>query len=118
MAKQQHCSVTDNALDTLDSRQLRKLVRELMPKLDEKTTTWLNKKLLKQASKNDPDWRPRPSQARVEQIEALCGPAKQNGTRYPKDLDIFFEEAMYAFQVKDYQATADFGRVTRPVFTA
>ncbi len=106
MKKSQKGSVTDNALDSLDAKQVRTLLRALMPKLDDKTSAWLNKKLIDYAIKNDPNWKPCPSARRVDQIEALCAAAKQNKEDYIEDMDVYFQEAVYAFQAEDYQAAS------------
>ncbi len=106
MGKTQKGAVTDNALETLDAKQLRALVRALMPKLDDKTSAWLNKKLIDSALKNDPNWMPCPSARRVDQIEAICAAAKQNKKDYIEDIDVYFQEAVYAYQAENYQAAS------------
>jgi hypothetical protein len=98
-------SVTEAALDTLDADELRGLIRDFIPWLDESTRARLVNALVECATRNRRGWVPAgPTEALVADIVGFAEAAKRVGYAEPSEVDSYLREGSNAFLGRDYRA--------------
>lgn len=96
-------SVTEAALAALDAGELRGLVREILPWLDESTHVRLVNALVDRAARNRSGWVPAgPSRGAVDAIVSYAEAAKRVGYAEPSTVDDYLRQGSNAFLGKDY----------------
>ena len=98
-------SVIGEALDAMGAGELRELVRDIIPWLDEKSHARLVNALVDRAARNESDWTPAgPSDEGVSEIVTFAEAAKQVGYADPSDVDDYLRQGSNAFLGADYRA--------------
>jgi hypothetical protein len=98
-------SGTEAALHAMDADELRALVRDIIPWLDESTHARLVNALVDRAARNRSGWVPEgPSDAAVAEIVAYAGAAKRVGYADPSEVDGYLRQGSNAFLGRDYRA--------------
>lgn len=98
-------SVTDGALDAMGAEELREIVRDIIPWLDEKTHARLVNALIDRAARNESGWTPvGPFDEGASEIVAFAEAAKRVGYADPSDVDDYLRQGSNAFLRKDYGA--------------
>jgi hypothetical protein len=98
-------SAVEAALDTLNADDLRGLIRETIPWLDEMTQSRLVNALVERAARNHTGWVPAgPSEALVADIVTFAEAAKRVGYAEPFEVDDYLKEGSIAFLSRDYRA--------------
>jgi len=96
-------SVIDEALDALGAPELRKLVRDIMPWLEEQTHARLISELIDRAAGTGSGWNPaEPSDADIAEIVAFAEAAKRVGHADPSEVDDYLRQGSNAFLCRDY----------------
>ena len=95
--------MTDAALDALDAAELRGIIRDLIPWLDERTYARLANELVDRAARNPSGWSPEgPTDAEASEIVAFAEAARRVGYADPSEVDDYLRQGMNAFLGKDY----------------
>jgi len=103
-------SVTDAALDALDAGELRTLIRDMIPWLDDATHARLVNVLVDRAARNS-GWVPEgPGDAAVREIEAFAAAAKRVGCADPSEVDAYLREGSNAFLGMNYRGAFEIFR--------
>ena len=98
-------SVTEAALDAMDVQELRDLIRDIIPWLDEATHTRMVNALVDRAARNRSGWVPSgPTNQVVADIVAFAVAAGRVGYAQPWDVDEYLRLGSNAFLSKDYRA--------------
>lgn len=98
-------AVIDGALEAMGAEELREIVLEIIPWLDEKTRARLVNALMDRAARNESEWTPvGPSDAGASEIVAFAQAAKRVGYADPSDVDDYLRQGSNAFLGKDYGA--------------
>lgn len=98
-------SVTEAALDTLDADELRGLIRDIIPWLDESTHARLVNALVDCAARSHSGWVPAgPTEALVADIVGFAEAAKRVGYAEPPEVDDCLRQGSNAFLGQDYRA--------------
>lgn len=106
----------DSALDALDANELRQLIRDLLPEMDELTGGRVTCELMERATRKGSGWTPAPvSESEVAGVLAFVKAARRSGHADPTEVDRCLRLGTAAFLGKDY-ATAQqiFGTLLRP----
>jgi hypothetical protein len=97
--------VTTTALEAMGADELRAIIREIMPWLDEPTHARLVNTLIDRAARNRSGWTPEaPTDALVTEIVAFADAAKRVGQADPGEVDGYLRQGSHAFLARDYQA--------------
>jgi hypothetical protein len=98
-------SVTEAALEAMDATELRALIRDMLPWLDEATHARCVNALVDRAARNPSDWVPEgPTDAAVDEIVAFARAAERVGYADPSDVDDYLRDGANAFLGKNYHA--------------
>jgi hypothetical protein len=98
-------SAVGPALDTLSAEDLRALVRELLPWLDERTQARFANAVIDRAARGGAGWTPeRPGDTRVRDILAFAEAATRVGHADASEVDGHLRQGTNAFLAKDYRA--------------
>ncbi len=98
-------TVTEAALDAMDAGELRALIRDIIPWLDEATRARLVNALVDRAARNPSGWVPAgPTHAVVADIVAFAEAATRVGRADPSDVDDYLRQGSNAFLGKNYPA--------------
>ena len=96
-------SMTEAALDAMDADELRALLHDIIPWLDESTHARLVNALVDRAARSPSGWVPDgPTDAVVTEIVAFAEAAKGVGSADPSDVDDYLRQGSNAFLRKDY----------------
>lgn len=94
-----------SALDALRAEDLRAVVFELLPWLDERTRARFANAVIDRAARSASGWAPaRPDDARVSDVLAFAEAAKRVGRADAAEVDAFLRQGSNAFLAKDYRA--------------
>jgi hypothetical protein len=97
--------VTETALEAMEADDLRALIREIIPWLDEPTHARLVNTLVDRAARNRSGWMPEgPTDALVTDIVAFADAAKRVGHADPGDVDDYLRQGSHAFLAREYRA--------------
>ena len=97
--------VTEAALDAMGADELRALIRDIVPWLDEPTHARLVNTLVDRAARNSSGWMPEgPTDALVADIVAFADAAKRAGHANPGEVDDYLRKGSHAFLARDYRA--------------
>ena len=97
-------SVIEAALEAMEADDLRALLRDIVPWLDESTHARLVNALVDRAARGPSGWVPDgPSDAVVTEIVAFAEAAKRVGSADPSDVDDYLRQGSHAFLRKDYR---------------
>lgn len=97
-------SVTEAALEAMDVMELRALIRDMIPWLDEETHARFVNALIDRAARNPSGWIPKgPTDATVNEILAFAQAAERVGYAAPSDVDDYLCQGSNAFLGKNYQ---------------
>ena len=97
--------VTDAALDAMTAGELRLLIRDMLPWLDEALRARFANELVDRAARNGSGWIPNgPTAAAVDEIEAFAGAAQRMGHAEPSEVDTYLREGSHAFLGRNYAA--------------
>jgi len=108
-------SATDAALDALDAAELRRLIREIIPWLDEPTYARLANQLVDRAARTPSEWRPGgPTDAEVSEIVAFAEAATRVGCAEPSEVDDYLRQGSSAFLGRDYPSALRVFRALLP----
>ncbi len=112
-----NASTTEAALDAMDADELRALIRDIIPRLDESTHAQLVNILVDRAARNSSGWIPvGPSAVVVADIQAFAEMAARVGYAEPSEVDAYLHQGSNAFLGKDYQAASQiFGTLLVPM---
>lgn len=92
-----------DALNALSAEELRSVIREIIPEIDDATHARLTNLLIDRAARGGSGWIPRgPSEATVERIRAFAKAAKREGSASPSEVDGYLRQGTNAFLRKDY----------------
>ncbi len=110
-------SVVDEALAALGAEELRELLRDIIPWLDEKSHARFVNTLIDRAASTRSGWIPkRPADERVSEILAFAEAAKRSGYADAPEVDDCLREGSNAFLAKDYEAACQiFRALLRPL---
>ena len=98
-------AVTEAALDVMDADELRALIRDIIPWLDQATHARIVNALVDRVARNPSGWVPEgPSDAVVTDIAAFAEAAKRVGHADPSDADDYLRQGSHAFLGKNYRA--------------
>ncbi len=98
-------SAIDGALSAMNADQLRELVRDILPWLDNPTHGRVVNRLIDRAARGEPGWAPpRPSKSNVAGIVSFAEAARHVGSADPSDVDGYLRQGSSAFLSKDYAA--------------
>lgn len=98
-------SVIDAALEAMSAEELRDVIRELLPWLDDATHARLTNELIDRAARIPSGWRPNaPDDRRIVEIESFAVTAKEAGYADPAEVDGYLREGSNAFLARDYPA--------------
>jgi hypothetical protein len=98
-------SATDAAINAIGAEELRELVRDIIPWLDEATHARLVNMLVDRAARSQGGWVPAgPSDKDVTEIVAFADAAQHVGHADPSDIDDFLRQGSNAFLGKRYDA--------------
>ena len=104
-------STTEVALDAMDATELRALIRDIIPWLDESTHARLVNALVERAARNASGWVPDgPNAAVVADILAFAEAAARVGYADPSEVDDYLRKGSNAFLRKDYRAALEIFR--------
>jgi hypothetical protein len=104
-------SVTEAALEAMDVMELRALIRDMLPWLDEETHARFVNALVDRAARNPSDWVPEgPTDAAVNEILAFVRAAQRVGYAAPSDIDDYLGQGSNAFLGRNYQAAVQIFR--------
>ncbi|MBK8481859.1 MAG: hypothetical protein IPL40_11880 [Proteobacteria bacterium] len=97
--------MTEAALEAMDAGELRALIRDIIPWLDEAVHARLVNALVDRAARNPSGWAPAgPTDARVADIVAFAEAATRVGRADPSDVDDYLRQGSNAFLGKNYPA--------------
>lgn len=98
-------SAIDGALSALSEDQLRELVRDILPWLDDPAHARVVNRLIDRAARGESGWAPpRPSKRDVSGIVSFAEAARRIGSADPSDVDGYLRQGSSAFLGKDYAA--------------
>ena len=98
-------SVIDGALAALEADDLRELVRDLIPWLDEHTRARFVNEAIDRAARSESGWTPAtPSDERVSEIVAFAEAAERTGYADRSEVDDYLLQGSNSFRGKDYRA--------------
>ena len=104
-------SATAAALAALDAKELRGLIRDLIPWLDESSHARLVNAVIDRAARNESDWVPAgPTDQAVADIVSFAQAATRVGHADPSDVDDYLRQGSNAFLRKDYRAASEIFR--------
>ncbi|MEE9385022.1 MAG: hypothetical protein V3V08_16580 [Nannocystaceae bacterium] len=104
-------STTEAALDAMDAAELRALIRDIIPWLDESTHARLVNALVDRAARNSSGWVPEgPNATTVSNIMTFAEAAARVGHADPSEVDDYLRQGASAFLGKDYQAAFEIFR--------
>jgi hypothetical protein len=96
---------TEAALNAMSADELRALIRDIIPWLDESTHGRLVNALVDRAARNPSGWTPQgPTDAVAADIVAFADAAKRVGYSDPGDVDEYLRQGAHAFLARDYRA--------------
>ena len=100
-------SLTEAALAALDAGELRGLIRDVIPWLDEPTHARLVNALIDRAARNASGWTPgTPTEQAVNAIVTFAEAARRTGYADPSQVDDYLRQGSNAFLAKDYRVAA------------
>jgi hypothetical protein len=95
----------DEALSALGAEDLRAIIREIVPWLDERIGAQLANNVIDRAARCASGWAPAgPSDEGVKEIEAFGEAARKAGSADPSDVDTRLRQGSKAFLTRDYAA--------------
>ena len=104
-------TVIDAALAAMNREELRGLIRDMIPWLDEQNHARLVNAIVDRASRGDSGWvPPGPSAAHVAEVAAFAESAKQLGYADPSEFDDYLRQGSNAFLSRDYHAASSIFR--------
>ena len=104
-------SVTEAALDAMDAQELRELIRDIIPWLDEATHARMVNGLVDRAARNRSGWLPAgPANQVVADIVEFAAAARRVGYAQPWEIDEYLRLGSNAFLGKDYRAALEIFR--------
>ncbi len=114
-----HCSISspdmgvlNDALDALNADELRALVCDILPWLDEKTRAKAMSVLIDHAARGEAGWIPSgPGAELVAEVLDFVDAARREGCAEPSDVDEYLRQGMNAFFTRDYRTTLQIFRV-------
>ena len=96
--------MTEAALAAMDAGELRELIRDILPWLDEPTHARLVNALIDRAARNASGWTPEtPTEQAVNEIVAFAEAATRIGYADPSKVDDYLRQGSNAFLAKDYR---------------
>jgi hypothetical protein len=97
----------EGALAALDAEGLRDLIRELIPRLDDKTLSRFNNAIIERAARGKTGWQPSgPTDESVAQALAFAKAAKRVGYADPSEIDNYLRQGSNAFLRRNYHAAS------------
>ncbi|MBN1425735.1 hypothetical protein JXA88_14375 [Candidatus Fermentibacteria bacterium] len=100
-----HSSDADAALETMSEDELRQLIRDIIPWLEEASHSRLANMVIARASHSDSGWAPAPPTERnIARILAFAESAVRDGYADPEEVDDCLRQASNAFLARDYGA--------------
>jgi hypothetical protein len=101
----------EDALARLGADELRDLVRELLPWLDERARARLATSIVDRAVRGGSGWAPSPpSDAGITEIVSFAAAARRVGEADPSDVDDYLRQGSSAFLGRDYRAALEIFR--------
>lgn len=98
-------AAVDEALDAMGAEELRDLIRDLIPQLDDTTQGRLLLSIVDRAARGASGWAPgSPDPRRLEEIEAFSQAARRVGHANPHVVDDYLRQGTQAFLARDYPA--------------
>lgn len=95
------------ALAAMDAEELRGLIRDIIPWLDEPTHARLLNALIDRAARNASAWTPRaPTEQAVNEIVIFAEAATRTGYANPSQVDVYLRQGSNAFLAKDYRVAS------------
>lgn len=107
----------DGALASLDAEDLRDLIRDIIPVLDDKTFTRFNNAIIERNAAGKTGWKPAgPTDEAVAEVTAFAEAAKRVGSADPSEVDNYLRQGSNAFLRRDYHAASQiFHALTIPL---
>lgn len=97
-------AVIEAALAAMGAGDLRELIRNIIPWLDNATHTRLASAIIDRAARNSSGWTPAaPTQQAVSEIVDFADAAKRIGSADPLEVDNYLRQGSNAFLARDYQ---------------
>jgi hypothetical protein len=97
----------DGALAALNAEDLRDLIREIIPRLDDKTLSRFNNALIERAARGKTGWQPSgPIDEGVAEALAFAKAAKRVGYADPSEVDNYLRQGSHAFFRRNYHAAS------------
>jgi hypothetical protein len=97
----------DAALTALNTEDLRDLIRDFIPRLDDKTLSWFANAIIERAAKSNIEWQPSgPTEEGVIEALAFVEAAKRVGCADPPKIDDYLRQGSDAFLCRNYHAAS------------
>ncbi len=95
----------DGALAALNAEDLRDLIRDIIPRLDDKTLSRFNSTIIERAARGKTGWQPSgPTDEGVAEALAFAKAAKRVGYADPSEVDNYLRQGSNAFLRRNYHA--------------
>lgn len=108
-------SATDAALDAMDAEELRTLIHDIIPWLDESTHARLANAIIDRAARNASNWVPAaPTKESVADIVSFAEAAVQTGYAEPSDIADCLRQGSNAFLARGYATAGQIFRAILP----
>jgi hypothetical protein len=97
----------DTALTALNADDLRDLIRDFIPRLDDKTLSRFTNAIIERAAKGNIGWQPSgPTDEGVADALAFVEAAKRVGYANPSEVDDYLRQGSDAFLCRNYHAAS------------